>query len=556
MPVKHLRTTFPSVIWLAISWLKFALNVHKHILQTYNLMSKQCFTHATPTLFNAGTPNLQMFSCFLVCMKDNSIEGIYDTLKSCALISKSAGGIDPTLLVQMAMPPLDILTRVVTSVLVLLPSTLNHGKEEVHAQDLFYTLWKLDLFMKQVKGGGNWSLFCPNKPLDFMRSTCYEQEGWAHGTIPTQKLWYAILKAQIETGNPFMLYKDACNAKSNQKNLSVIKSSNLCTKIVKYSSPDETTICNLASLTLPTYITKDISGKPMYDFRKLHDVAKTVAFNLNQASCKMAKADGPYEAWMGSPAQQGQLQYDLWGITPMDLWDWDMLKENIAKYGIRNPLLTAPMPTASTSQMFGFNECFEPYTSNIYTHCVLAGEFQVGVANADGNTLGGRQDYGSEQGQGGNMQLGLLGVLGSAAKATSFELDFADLDQLLGFFMSIMSSVGRYLSASAFYFVNHLLIFREEVNKVSFWTSVSNGSGGLTGKEQSLGRRGGENQQQQWQYAIKEWANFGTCAKWSFWVLVCWFEGGPAGAMKGFVLMALAVAVAWMQVEIGSEGGG
>ncbi|KAJ4468011.1 ribonucleotide reductase [Lentinula lateritia] len=324
----------------------------------------------------------------------------------------------------------------------------NHGKEEVRARDLFYALWIPDLFMKRVEGGGNWSLFCPSEAPGLhevygdefeVLYERYEREGRARETIPAQKLWYHILEAQIETGNPFMLYKDACNAKSNQKNLGVIKSSNLCTEIVEYSSPDETAVCNLASLALPTYIVKDASGKPFYDFQKLHDVTKTVAFNLNrvidrnyypihearrsnmrnrpigigvqgladafmalkmpfdspeakelntkifetiyhgacEASCEMAKTDGPYETWMGSPAQQGQLQFDLWGVTPTDLWDWNTLKENISKYGMRNSLLTAPMPTASTSQMLGFNECFEPYTSNLYTRRVLAGEFQV-----------------------------------------------------------------------------------------------------------------------------------------------------------------------------------
>ncbi|KAJ3847068.1 ribonucleotide reductase [Lentinula lateritia] len=469
--------------------MRVAVGIHgddiEHVLQTYNLMSERYFTHATPTLFNAGTPSPQMSSCFLVCMKDDSFEGIYDTLKNCALISKSAGGIGISIhniratgsyiagtngysngIVPM-LRAYNATARYVdqggnkrpgafaiylepwhADIFAMIDLRKNHGKEEVRARDLFYALWIPDLFMKRVEGGGNWSLFCPSEAPGLhevygdefeVLYERYEREGRARETIPAQKLWYHILEAQIETGNPFMLYKDACNAKSNQKNLGVIKSSNLCTEIVEYSSPDETAVCNLASLALPTYIVKDASGKPFYDFQKLHDVTKTVAFNLNrvidrnyypipearrsnmrnrpigigvqgladafmalkmpfdspeakelntkifetiyhgacEASCEMAKTDGPYETWIGSPAQQGQLQFDLWGVTPTDLWDWNTLKENISKYGMRNSLLTAPMPTASTSQMLGFNECFEPYTSNLYTRRVLAGEFQV-----------------------------------------------------------------------------------------------------------------------------------------------------------------------------------
>ncbi|KAF9066495.1 ribonucleotide reductase [Rhodocollybia butyracea] len=463
--------------------MRVAVGIHgddiEHVLETYNLMSERYFTHATPTLFNAGTPSPQMSSCFLVCMKDDSIEGIYDTLKNCALISKSAGGIGISIhniratgsyiagtngysngIVPM-LRAYNATARYVdqggnkrpgafaiylepwhADIFAMIDLRKNHGKEEVRARDLFYALWIPDLFMKRVEANGN----CEAPGLhevygdDFEALyERYEREGRARESISAQKLWYHILEAQIETGNPFMLYKDACNAKSNQKNLGVIKSSNLCTEIVEYSSPDETAVCNLASLALPTYIVKDASGKPTYDFQKLHDVAKTVAFNLNrvidrnfypipearrsnmrsrpigigvqgladafmalkmpfdspearelnlkifetiyhgaaEASCEMAKIEGPYEAWMGSPAQQGQLQFDLWGVTPTDLWDWKTLKDNIAKYGMRNSLLTAPMPTASTSQMLGFNECFEPYTSNIYTRRVLAGEFQV-----------------------------------------------------------------------------------------------------------------------------------------------------------------------------------
>ncbi|KAJ3729268.1 ribonucleotide reductase alpha subunit [Lentinula raphanica] len=469
--------------------MRVAVGIHgddiEHVLETYNLMSERYFTHATPTLFNAGTPSPQMSSCFLVCMKDDSIEGIYDTLKNCALISKSAGGIGISIhniratgsyiagtngysngIVPM-LRAYNATARYVdqggnkrpgafaiylepwhADIFAMIDLRKNHGKEEVRARDLFYALWIPDLFMKRVEAGGTWSLFCPSEAPGLHEVygdefealyERYEKEGRARESIPAQKLWYHVLEAQIETGNPFMLYKDACNAKSNQKNLGVIKSSNLCTEIVEYSSPDETAVCNLASLALPTFIVKDASGKSIYDFQKLHDVSKTVAFNLNrvidrnfypipearrsnmrnrpigigvqgladafmalkmpfdspeakdlnlrifetiyhgacEASCEMAKTDGPYETWMGSPAQQGQLQFDLWGVTPTDLWDWKTLKENIAKYGMRNSLLTSPMPTASTSQMLGFNECFEPYTSNLYTRRVLAGEFQV-----------------------------------------------------------------------------------------------------------------------------------------------------------------------------------
>ncbi|KAG2051608.1 ribonucleotide reductase large subunit [Suillus hirtellus] len=308
----------------------------------------------------------------------------------------------------------------------------NHGKEESRARDLFYALWIRDLFMKRIESNENWLLFCPNKvpglhevhgeEFEALYET-YEIEGRAQTVIPAQKLWYAILEAQIETGGPFMVYKDSANRKSNQKNLGTIKLSNLCTEIIEYSSPEETAICNLASLALPTFIS---NGK--YDFQKLHDVVKVVTRNLNhiidvnmchrpiglgvqgladafmilrlpfdspearqlnlqifetiyhtglEASCEEAEIDGPYETFRGSPADLGQLQYDLWGVTPSDLWDWTSLKEKIAQTGLRNSLLVAPMPTASTSQILGFNECFEPYTSNIYTRRVLAGEFQV-----------------------------------------------------------------------------------------------------------------------------------------------------------------------------------
>ncbi|OJA12477.1 hypothetical protein AZE42_09838 [Rhizopogon vesiculosus] len=464
--------------------MRVAVGIHKQdidsVIETYNLMSERYFTHASPTLFNAGTPHPQLSSCFLVCMKDDSIEGIYDTLKSCAMISKTAGGIGLNIHCIRAtgsyiagtngysngiVPMLrayDATARYVDQggnkrpgafaiylepwhpdVFDFLDLRKNHGKEESRARDLFYALWICDLFMKRVEANENWSLFCPNEAPDLHEVhgeefealyEKYEKEGRARKVIPAQKLWYAILEAQIETGGPFMCYKDSANRKSNQKNLGTIKSSNLCTEIIQYSSPDETAVCNLASLALPTYIS---NGK--YDFQKLHDVTKVVTRNLNriidvnyypipeahksntrhrpiglgvqgladafmilrlpfdsaearqlnlqifetiyhaglEASIEEAEQSGPYETFRGSPADLGQLQYDLWGVTPTDLWDWTSLKEKIAQTGLRNSLLVAPMPTASTSQILGFNECFEPYTSNIYTRRVLAGEFQV-----------------------------------------------------------------------------------------------------------------------------------------------------------------------------------
>ncbi|KAG9004782.1 ribonucleotide-diphosphate reductase subunit rnr1 [Tulasnella sp. 427] len=465
--------------------MRVAVGIHgrdiDRVLETYNLMSERYFTHASPTLFNAGTNHPQLSSCFLVCMKEDSIEGIYDTLKTCAMISKTAGGIGLNIHCIRAtgsyiagtngysngiVPMLrayDATARYVdqggnkrpgafaiyiepwhADIFEFLDLRKNHGKEEVRARDLFYALWIPDLFMKRVEADGDWPLFCPAEApgLQDVHSEefealfeKYEKEGRAKKVIKAQKLWYSILDAQIETGGPFMLYKDAANRKSNQQNLGTIKSSNLCTEIIEYSAPDEVAVCNLASIALPSFITPDKT----YDFKKLHAVAKVVAFNLNriidvnyypvqearnsnmrhrpigigvqgladafmilrmpfdspqakqlniqifetlyhaalEASSEMAAAEGAYETYEGSPASKGQLQYDLWGVTPTDLWDWTELKAKIAKTGLRNSLLLAPMPTASTSQILGFNECFEPYTSNIYTRRVLAGEFQV-----------------------------------------------------------------------------------------------------------------------------------------------------------------------------------
>ncbi|KAF8214950.1 ribonucleotide reductase [Mycena galopus ATCC 62051] len=464
--------------------MRVAVGIHgsdiDSVLETYNLMSERYFTHATPTLFNAGTPRAQMSSCFLVCLKEDSIEGIYDTLKNCAMISKSAGGIGLNIhniratgsyiagttgysngIVPM-LRVYDATARYVdqggnkrpgafaiylepwhADIFEFIDLRKNHGKEQMRARDLFLALWIPDLFMKRVEANEEWSLFCPNEApgLHEVHSAefealyeKYEKEGRARKSIPAQKLWYAILEAQIETGGPFMLYKDAANSKSNQKNLGTIKSSNLCTEIIEYSAPDETAVCNLASIALPSFVS---NGK--YDFQRLHDIAKVVTRNLNriidvnyypipetrrsnmrhrpiavgvqgladmflalrmpfespaakelnlqvfetiyhgalEASAELAERDGPYETYAGSPASQGQLQYDMWGVTPSSLWDWDTLKAKIAVTGLRNSLLTSTMPTASTSQILGNNECFEPYTSNIYTRRVLSGEFQV-----------------------------------------------------------------------------------------------------------------------------------------------------------------------------------
>ncbi|KAF7796292.1 hypothetical protein EIP86_007469 [Pleurotus ostreatoroseus] len=464
--------------------MRVAVGIHANdidrAIETYNLMSERFFIHASPTLFNAGTPHPQMSSCFLVCMKDDSIEGIYDTLKQCAMISKTAGGIGLSIhniratgsyiagtngysngIVPM-LRAYDATARYVDQggnkrpgafaiylepwhpdIFEFLDLRKNHGKEEIRARDLFYALWIPDLFMKRVEANGQWSFFCPNEAPGLAEVhgeefealyERYEKEGRARKTMEAQKLWYAILEAQIETGGPFMAYKDAANAKSNQKNLGTIKSSNLCTEIIEYSSPEETAVCNLASIALPSFIENGV-----YNFQKLHDVTKVVTVNLNriidrnyypvpearrsnmrnrpigigvngladafmalrlpfespearklnqqifetiyhasmEASSDLAEVEGPYESYEGSPVSQGIFQYDMWGVTPSDLWDWAALKEKVAKTGVRNSLLLAPMPTASTSQILGFNECFEPYTSNIYHRRVLAGEFQV-----------------------------------------------------------------------------------------------------------------------------------------------------------------------------------
>ncbi|WP_339044208.1 ribonucleoside-diphosphate reductase subunit alpha [Cardinium endosymbiont of Tipula unca] len=452
------------------------------VLETYKLMSEKWFTHATPTLFNAGTPKPQLSSCFLLMMQDDSIKGIYDTLTQCAKISQSAGGIGLSIhnvratgsyirgtngisngLVPM-LRNFDMTARYVdqgggrrkgsfaiylepwhADIFDFLELKKNHGKEERRARDLFYGLWIPDLFMQRVEQNETWSLFCPNEAPGL--SDCYgatfeqkykqyEKEGKARRSIKAQELWFAILESQIETGTPYMLYKDAANEKSNQKNLGTIKSSNLCTEIIEYTSPEEVAVCNLASISLPMLVKADKS----FDHTKLYQVTYVVAKNLNKvidrnyypieeahnsnlkhrpigigvqgladallkmklvfdspearklnkeifetiyfaaltASKDLAQKEGVYESYLGSPISQGIFQFDMWGVTPSSgRWDWDTLRKEIIQHGVRNSLLVAPMPTASTSQILGNNECFEPYTSNIYTRRVLSGEFIV-----------------------------------------------------------------------------------------------------------------------------------------------------------------------------------
>jgi len=452
-------------------------------LETYELMSKRYFTHATPTLFNSGTPKPQMSSCFLLAMKDDSIDGIYDTLKQTAKISQSAGGIGLSIHNVRAtgsyiagtngtsngiVPMLRVFNDTAryvdqgggkrkgsfaiyvepwhADIFDFLELKKNHGKEEMRARDLFYAMWTPDLFMKRVEQDAEWTLMCTNEcpnlydvhgdEFDELYLK-YESEGKGRKTIKARDLWEKILESQIETGTPYMLYKDAANRKSNQKNLGTIRSSNLCTEIMEYTSADEIAVCNLASIALPMFV-KD--GK--FDHQSLFDVTVRVTKNLNRvidrnyypvkeaensnfrhrpvglgvqgladtfimlrlpftsekakelnqeifetlyfaavtASTEEAKKDGPYETYKGSPMSKGEFQHNLWGIKDEELsgrWDWASLRKTVKKQGVRNSLLVAPMPTASTSQILGNNECFEPYTSNIYTRRVLSGEFIV-----------------------------------------------------------------------------------------------------------------------------------------------------------------------------------
>lgn len=454
-------------------------------IETYNLMSQKWFIHATPTLFNAGTPKPQLSSCFLLSMTDDSIPGIFETLSRCAKISQSAGGIGLSIhniraqgsyirgtsgtsngIVPMLRVYNDTARYVDqgggkrkgafaiyvepwhSDIFEFLDLKKNHGKEEYRARDLFYALWIPDLFMQRVEENREWTLMCPDECPNLYSTygkefeqlyIQYELEGRGRKTIPARDLWSKILEAQIETGTPYMLYKDHVNRKSNQKNLGVIRSSNLCTEIMEYTSKDEVAVCNLASIALIKFVDKDEEGRPYYNFKRLYEITRIVTRNLNKIidinyypipeaknsnlrhrpvgigvqgladaliqmrypfdspeakllnkaifetiyfaslteSCALAERDGTYSSYAGSPISQGQLQFDLWGETPSERWDWEGLRAKIKEHGVRNSLLLAPMPTASTSQVLGNNECFEPYASNIYTRRTLSGEYIV-----------------------------------------------------------------------------------------------------------------------------------------------------------------------------------
>ena len=467
--------------------MRVAVGIHHEnidkALETYDLMSQGFFTHATPTLFNSGTPKPQMSSCFLLTMQDDSLVGIYDTLKQCALISKSAGGIGLSIhhirskgsyikgtngesngIVPMLRVFNDTARYVDQGggkrkgsiaiylepwhpdIIAFLDLRKNHGKEELRARDLFYALWTPDLFMERVEQNADWSFFCPNEcpglqdayGEDFKNLyESYEAQGLARETIPARTVWDKIVEAQIETGTPYMLYKDAANMKSNQQNLGTIRSSNLCTEIIEYTAKDEVAVCNLASIALPRFVNQETKE---FDHQKLYDVTYHVTGNLNRvidvnyypveearnsnmrhrpiglgvqgladtfamlghyfesdeakklnkeifetiyfaacsASMDAAKVEGPYSSFEGSPASKGILQFDLWNMNDHSgRWDWDSLKSDIVKNGMRNSLLLAPMPTASTSQILGNNECFEAFTSNLYVRRTLSGEFIV-----------------------------------------------------------------------------------------------------------------------------------------------------------------------------------
>jgi len=466
-------------------YMRVSIGIHgddiPSVLDTYDKMSQGLFIHATPTLFNAGTPRPQMSSCFLIANKEDSINGIYGTLTECAQISKWAGGIGMHIHDIRAnksrirgtngqsdgiIPMLRVFNATAryvnqagrrkgsiaayiepwhADIMEFLELRLNQGDEEARCRDLFSALWIPDLFMKRVEENGQWSLFCPDKAPGLSDAvgeefealyTKYEEEGLANSTVPATEVWKAVLKSQTETGTPYMLYKDACNKKSNQKNLGTIKSSNLCTEILEYTDKDETAVCNLASIALPKYV--DVENKT-FNYEKLHEVTKTVTKNLNrvidrnfypvetarksnmrhrpiglgvqgladvfilcrhafdsdeakeintrifetmyhaslEASSELAEVDGSYETFEGSPTSQGVLQFDMWeGETKLH-YDWDAMKERVKTKGLRNSLLMAPMPTASTAQILGNNECFEPYTTNIYLRRTLAGEFVI-----------------------------------------------------------------------------------------------------------------------------------------------------------------------------------
>jgi len=477
-------------------WLRVSIGIHgdniEKIKETYDLMSQKYFTHATPTLFNAGTPRPQLSSCFLLAMENDSMEGIYNTLKDCALISKWAGGIGLHIHNVRAtgshirgtngtstglVPMLRVFNNTAkyvdqggkrngsfaiylepwhADIEIFLQMRKNHGDEELKARDLFYALWVPDLFMERIKSDGLWTLMCPDECPGLSDVygdkfaelyLKYEMEGKGRRSMKARDLWFQIMDAQMETGTPYLLYKDACNKKSNQQNIGTIKSSNLCSEIIQYSDENESAVCNLASIGLPTFIkyTNDTINNlstPYIDYEKLHSVVKVITYNLNriidinyyptektrtsnlrhrpigigiqgladifmimnvaftsdeaksinkqifetiyhaalEQSCDMAKIDGAYSTFDGSPASQGKLQFDLWGEEPysntdIKRYDWTKLKTDIQTHGLRNSLLLAPMPTASTSQILGYNECIEPITSNIYNRRTIAGEF-------------------------------------------------------------------------------------------------------------------------------------------------------------------------------------
>ena len=491
-------------------FMRVALGIHRgnieKVIETYDLMSNKYFIHATPTLFNSGTKHPQMSSCFLLDMQDDSIEGIFNTLTQCAKISKNAGGIGLHVhkirgkgskilgtggTSNGLVPMLKVFNSTATyvdqggnkrpgsiavylepwhnDIFEFLDLRKNTGKDEVRARDLFLGLWVPDLFMYRVENDEQWSLFCPNEAKGLADVwgeefetlyVKYEKHGIARRTIPAQALWKAIIETQIETGNPYFLYKDSCNRKSNQKNLGTIRGSNLCTEIIQFTSPDEVAVCNLASIALPTFVCDKCvcsncfddstvkenkssnlicTKNSQFNFQKLREVTRVITFNLNnvidnnfypveearnsnfrhrpigigvqglhdvfiklrypfeseeaknlnklifetiyfsalEASCLLSQELGPYKSYEGSPVSKGVLQFDMWNVQPSSMWDWKTLRENISKYGIRNSLLISPMPTASTSQILGFNECFEPITTNIYTRRTLAGEFQI-----------------------------------------------------------------------------------------------------------------------------------------------------------------------------------
>lgn len=475
-------------------WMRVSIGIHgdlnnenqeetlRLVKETYDLMSQKYFTHATPTLFNAGTPRPQMSSCYLIAMEDDSIDGIFNTLKDCAHISKWAGGIGLHIHNIRAkgshiqgtngtsnglVPMLRVFNNTAryvdqggnkrngsfaiylepwhADVEDFLELKKNHGDEELKARDLFYALWICDLFMERVKDNAKWSLLCPHECPglsdvygDKFKELYekYEQDGKARKTVNARDLWFKILDSQMETGTPYILYKDAANSKSNQQNLGTIKSSNLCCEIIEYSDANETAVCNLASIALPEFVNEKTKE---FDYSKLHEVTKVVTNNLNRVidvnfyptektknsnfkhrpigigiqgladafilmdipfhseaakvvnklifetiyhgalekSNESSILLGAYSSFNGSPASKGILQFDMWNVTPSERYDWSSLKESIIKYGLRNSLLVAPMPTASTSQILGFNECFEPFTSNLYSRRTLAGEFVV-----------------------------------------------------------------------------------------------------------------------------------------------------------------------------------